>query len=82
MPNLLLKLMASYTMTAEAVTLGVREYIGSEASLHVAYEAEHGESNWMREQLECGCRLFNIVIDCEDLARRYHQMLLIHLNSL
>lgn len=73
--------MTSYTMTAEAVTLGVREYVGPDAPLHVAYEAEYGESNWMREQLETGCRLFNISVDCEDLAKRYHQMLLIRLNS-
>ena len=82
MPNLLLKMMASYTMTAEEVTLRVRERIGSSAPLIVSYQSQGRESARMQEQLELGCRLFNITIDSRHMAERFHQMLLIHLNTL
>ena len=81
MPNLLLKMMASYTITAEEVTLRVRERIGS-APLVVSYQSQGRESAWMQEQLELGRRVFNVTIDSRQLAERFHQMLLIHLNTL
>ena len=66
-------------MTAEEVTLRVRERIGSSTPLIVSYQSQGRESAWMQEQL--GCRLFNITIDSRHMAERFHQMLLIHLNT-
>ena len=52
MPNLVIKMMVSYLMTAEQTTLSVRERIGNYAPLYVSYDAELYEPTWMQRQLE------------------------------
>ena len=44
MPNLVIKMMMSYLMTAEQTTLSVRERIGNYTPLLVSYSAERYES--------------------------------------
>ena len=68
-------------MTAQEVTLRVRERIGS-APLYVSYQSDGRESAWMQKQLELGCRMFHITIDSRQMAELFHEMLLIHLNIL
>ena len=45
MPNLVIKMMMSYMMTAEQTTLSVRERIGNYMTLFVSYSAERYESS-------------------------------------
>ena len=45
MPNLVIKMMMSYLMTAEQTTLSVRERIGNYMPLFVSYSAERYESS-------------------------------------
>ena len=54
MPNLVIKMMMSYLMTAEQTTLSVRERIGNYTPLLVSYSAERYESatTWMHRQIE------------------------------
>lgn len=59
MPNLLLKMMVSYLVTAEQTTISVRERIGNYAPLYVSYDAELSEPTLMQRQLEIGTRAFN-----------------------
>lgn len=68
-------------MTAEEVTLQVRERIGHFSPLYVSYQVEGRESAWMQEQLELGTRMFNITLDCRALSERFHEMLFIRLNT-
>lgn len=70
MPNLLLKMMICNMMTAQEVTLRVRERIGS-APLYVSYQSEGRESAWMQKQLELGCRMFHITIDSRQMAELF-----------
>lgn len=54
MPNLVIKMMMSYLMTAEQTTLSVRERIGNYTPLLVSCSAERYESatTWMHRQIE------------------------------
>lgn len=81
MPNLLLKMMMSYMMTAEQTTISVRERIGNYAPLYVSYDAELYEPTWMQRQLEIGNSAFNCQIDSRIMLERFHQRLLERLNT-
>ena len=54
MPNLVIKMMISYLITAEQTTLSVRERIGNYTPLLVSYSAERYEvaTTWMQWQIE------------------------------
>ena len=81
MPNLVIKMMVSYLMTAEQTTLSVRERIGNYAPLYVSYDAELYEPTWMQRQLQRANRVFHCQIDSQAMSERFHERLLQRLNA-
>ena len=81
MPNLVIKMMMCYLMTAEQTTLSVRERIGNYAPLYISYDAERYEPTWMQQKLERANRIFHLHIDSQALLVRYHERLLERLNT-
>ena len=83
MPNVVIKTMMSYMMTAEQTTINVRERIGNYTPLYVSYDAERYESTstWMQLQIERANRIFHLHIDSQALSERFHERLLELLNT-
>ena len=81
MPNLVIKMMMSYMMTAEQTTITVRERIRNYAPLYVSYDAERHEPTWMQRQLERANRIFHLHISSQALLEQFHERLLERLNT-
>ena len=83
MPNLVIKMMMSYLITAEQTTLSVRERIGNYTPLLVSYSAERYEvaTTWMQWQIERVNTVFHLHIESQALSERFHEKLLERLNT-
>ena len=84
MPNLVIKMMMSYLMTAEQTTLSVRERIGNYTPLLVSCSAERYESatTWMHRQIERVNTVFHLHIERQALSERFHERVLERLNTI